>query len=551
MRHLLPILFLGVVLVVSRAGCDDSTPADDGQVTVPDAGPTPDSAATPDTFRGPWANVYKDSPTADNRKTSEVLLTNITDPAGKLTGKFAEVWNCMPDPGGETFNFGGTSGIMCTPKQTALPGEDGSYLHIKAPASDVVGNDSFAEVMMYHHINAIHDHYTSSFGLTHLDKEAILAVTNLQYGSTTGQWTGFPNAGYTPGGGTYGSFLGLPADRDTIIFGYVNSILLGSPVNFSYDAAVIYHEYTHFTVGTTLLARAVPDKYGLSPTPLALNEGLADYFPSSFLDDSKLGAYSLGIQQRDLEADRRCPAHLRGESHNDGRIASGALWAARKLLGADVLDKAAWKAILSFAADTNFDEASAAILDEIKKVAPDKHAAVEQVFTERGFSGCVRLMAHKDFTANMFDPYASMAYPGGWGVSTTYADGVPAYVQYKIPINPTTQEVTIVYRPEKQSYYGAAGKGIVWVALKPGSEPILYDYSSGKGVSDAHAVLEPTDEGTTDSKLVISGDCIKPGEDLVFLFINKENARGSFTMVKVTQSDTKTNTTDNFTGCTP
>jgi hypothetical protein len=443
--------------------------------------------------------------------------------------------------------MGGMTGTMCVPKQAALPGADGSYLHIVPPASDVAGNDSFAEAMMYHHINTIHDHYTTSFGLAHLDAKVLLAVTNLQ-GNVYNQWSGFPNAGYANASG-YMSFLGLPGDRETIIFGFVSNILMGPLVNFSYDAAVIYHEYTHYTIGTALMARAAPDKYGLSPTPLALNEAFADYFPASFLDEPRLGEYSLGTQMRDLTEDRRCPATIRGESHNDGRVASGSLWAARKLLGADVLDKAAWKAVLTFASNTSFTEGASAILDEIQQVAPDKHAAVKQIFTERGFLDCVRLMDHKDFTASMFDPLSSMGYSGSFNIGVTYANGVPGYVQYKIPINATTQEVTITYRAEKQSYTGTGAKGDVWVALKPGSEPILYDYSSGKGVSDAHVVLDGVEEGE-DDKLVLSGDCIVPGE-LVFLFVNKEASSGSLTKVLVTQSDTKTNTTDNFIGCTP
>lgn len=543
MRRVAPLL-----LLLALPACDDGTPAlDDGAVT--DGGVVDGQA--PDALRGPWANVYEHNPTTDQKQTTEVLLQNISEPSGHLTSKYADVWNCLPEPGGKTFNVMGVQGTLCNLRQQAEPGQDGTYLHIKPPADELAGNDSFAEVMMYHHIDTIREHYSSAFGLSHLDKQSIYAVVNLQ-GNIMGQWMGFPNAGFAPKESPYYlSMLGVSA-RDAIVFGYNKGLMVDpgmAKANFSYDAAVIYHEYTHYTIGIqVLMALAAPDQHGLSPTPLALNEGLSDYFPSSFLEDPVMGVYSLGNQQRDLTEDLRCPTDLHGESHIDGRIASGALWAARAIVGPEVLDRAVWNAVLTFNADTTFEEAAVAILDEVKQAAPTKHDAVKALFEERGFLGCLRLAEHKDFTANPLDPTTSVGYPGSQGILATYADGLPAYIQYRVAVQDTTQELTIEYRPEVQTGL-AVTKGDVWVALKPGGAPILYDYSSGAGKHDAHVVLKGDDAGNM-YKLVLSGDCIAKG-DLVFQFINKAVSSGELTQVKVTQSATKTNAADNFIGCTP
>jgi len=539
--------WLALLLLLPMA-CDSDSVTEDGAV-VPDGAVLADQAPSPDTVAGPWANVFKTNPVVDNKQTTQVLLANITSSTGVLTGKYVDVWNCLPEPGGPPLQLMGMTGTLCHVKQQALPGADGSYLQIKPPDNYVAGNDSFAEVMMYHHIDTIRRHYSEDFGLKHLDQQAIYALVNLQgYINGMNAWMGMPNAAFSPGG-AFLQAVGINVKGDAIVFGFNNSALTGLPlVNFTYDASVSYHEYTHYTIGgQTLALTAAPDKYGLSPTPLALNEGLADYFPSSFLDNPRLGDYALGNQARDLTEDHRCPADLRGESHNDGTIPSGALWAARQVLGSTVLDQAVWNAVLTFTAGTTFDEAAVAILAEIKKVAPDKHDAIKTIFETRGFAGCVRLVQHKDFTANPFDPLSGAGYPGTYSVQTSYPDGLPAYLQYKVAIQSTTQEVTITYHGEKSSTYGSGGTGDVWVALKPGSDAIVYDYSSGAGKHDAKAVLKGATDGTND-KLVLSGDCVQQG-DLVFQFLNRDNAEGQLTVIKVSQSDTKTNTVDNFTGC--
>jgi hypothetical protein len=538
--------------LAALAACDDTTGTTADGAPAEDAG-VPDAKAEPDQLQGPWANVYKQNPLVEKKKTSRVLLENITDPKGHLAGTYAEVWNCLPEEGGKAFNMGTMAGRLCNVRQQALPGSDGTYLAIKPPQNEVVGNDAFSEVMMYHHINTIRSHYSTSFGLTHLDAQSLYSIVNIQgYLDSAKQWMGLPNAAFVAkGSGGFLSAFGLDLDKDAIIFGFNNGGMMGAglpKVNFTYDAAVIYHEYTHYTIGEALHVLATPDRYGLSPTPMALNEALADYFPSSFLENPRLGEYALGSQSRDLTETLRCPDDIRGESHHDGRIASGALWAARQVVGAGVLDQAVWDAVLTFTADTTYEQAAPAILDEVKQVAPDKLAAVEQIFKDRGFGGCVRVMEHKDFAANPLDTTSGISYSGSLGVQASYPDGVPTYVQYSVPVAADTQEVSILYRPLKQSYFGSGGRGNVWVAIKAGAEPITYDYTGGAAKSDADKVLKGQEQGQNDLELVLSGDCLAKGK-LIFQFLNRDAESGVLNIVKVTQRTKKTNTEDNFSGC--
>jgi hypothetical protein len=546
---------LMVALIV--AGCSSSpvTTQDTG-TPASDTEPAADLKHSDLSLTGPWANVYKINPTDDNKKTTQVQLADLTGTKLKLTGKWTDTYNCLPESSGEkiTIPLLG-SGVLCTVKKKAAAGSDKTFLQITPPSSDIVGNDAFAEVMMYHHVTTIHDHFSKDFGLTHIDSKSLRSIVNLQgkadlLGDT---WIGLPNAAYVPKDSSdILKQLGIDLGNgdDVIVFGFNNYLpsTMMPQVNFSYDASVIYHEYTHYAIGEALWSPG-EDKYGLDPSPKGLNEGLADYMASSFLGKSKLGSYALGSQARDLSRSYKCPDHIVGEEHNDGEIASGALWEARTLIGAKVLDQAIWNAVLTFQKDTTFEDAATAILAEIKKVDPTHESALKTIFEDHGMIGCTRLVDYKDFSASLTG--VSPGYSGTSSAPTVFSStGVPAYLQYKLTVESDTKEITIVYTPVSGGMYGIGGTlGDVSVALLPGSDPITYDYTSGKAVSAATAVLDGTKQGTTALKLVISGDCVKAG-DLVFQFIANGTADGSITSVTITQSSTVTNTTDNFTGCT-
>ncbi len=543
-----PLATLAITaLLLTNAACDDDNPITPPDGAVADgAGADAGSDALSPDYGGPLANVYPHNPKEDNRKTVKAPVRRITDKAGRLTGKYAEVWNCLNKDGGEqiTVNLGVPfTGKLCKREQVATPGKDGSYLHIIPPKEDKDGSDTFAEVMMYYHINQIHDYYADTLKLKHLKDKQMLAIVNLQiWADLLNMWLGITNAMYVPkeSSDQLKQLLGvdLTKGRDALIFiqdSPDNPFVKSSDVDTAYDASVIYHEYTHAAIGSQALWSPATDMYGVDPTPRGLNEALADYFAASLLDSPVVGTYALGAMnaQRDLTRDLKCPGHIRGEEHHDGEIASGALWAVRKQLGVKIADQAIWNAVVTFGMTTTYEQASTLILAEVKKAAPTKEAAVKKILKDRGMLSCVRLVAHKDFSGAGSTP---QGYPAPMG--TTFPDGTPSYLQYKLSVAATTKEITIEYTPSSKEIH---------VALSPGSAPITYDYTSGSAVGTSKATLKGA-SASPGNKLVLSGSCIKAG-DLVYQFVNKGASAGNITAVKITQSATVTNTTNNFDGC--
>ena len=82
--------------------------------------------------------------------------------------------------------------VSCVPEQKAKPGPDGTYLHIVPPATPAEDDGRFAEVMMYHHMQVIHDYFKETFAFTGLDFP-LDAVVNLTI-DVGGTWRSFPNA---------------------------------------------------------------------------------------------------------------------------------------------------------------------------------------------------------------------------------------------------------------------------------------------------------------------------------------------------------------------
>lgn len=553
--RLLPLLALWLLL--APACSDDPAPAADAGPPAdgaPQTDAADDATAGSDAKSGPLARVYKVSPTEDNKQTTEVTLRHITDASGKLTGKWVEVWNCLPEEGGQklSIELSGMSltGSLCVMKQSALPDKNGTYLQYAPPKSDTAGNDAFAELMMYHHVTTYHDHLAQTLGMSHLAKAGPLkAIVNLQgKADLFGGWVGLPNAAFIPKSSgdllkQYG--VDILAGRDGIVFGYNNIMPTLPEVNFAYDASVIYHEYTHYSVGEALWLPAL-DKYGVDPTPKGLNEALADYFPSSYTGKSKLGTYALGKSARDLAGSYACPGHIVGEEHVDGQVASAALWAARAVLGASVADRAFANAMVTFTARTNFELAATAFLAEVKKLSPDKEAQVRKIFTDSGLLGCVRLRKHQDLaSAGSYGP----GFAGTAMVPNVFSGGVPGYLQYSYEIPAGTKELTIEYAGSSGSLMGMGGaKADLSIALRKGGSPITYDYSSGKAVQNAMKVLKGQDDGKGGFKLVLSGDCVSAGT-LVYQFMHHGASSGSVSRVKISASPTKTNTSDNFDVC--
>jgi Zn-dependent metalloprotease len=158
--------------------------------------------------------------------------------------------------------------------------------------------------------------------------------------------------------------------------------LTGGNGDVSLDIDVIFHEYAHAVVSELV------GPYQ-SETFKALNEGTADYFSSSFLDDPILGEYAAKIFKarssfvRRTDNGNRWPYNIVGEVHADGNIWSGALWDVREQLGADITDEIAINAIAMLSPNAEFYDAAEAAINAADELYGSRAAEIVATAMER------------------------------------------------------------------------------------------------------------------------------------------------------------------------
>lgn len=557
------------LLLLAALGCSSSddaapTPSVDASAdvassldvaTVDDTGPdteAPDALEAPDvavetdvapTYR-PLAMVYPANP-LDTPDVVEVRLDHFPPqgaPGGVLTGDFANVRNCVAnlETGKKvTVSLGGFSLDLtyCTPEHTALPGDDATYRHILPPAEAAIDSDPFAEVMMYHHVQRIHDYFQRGFGLTDLDYP-FEALVNIQVAvSLCDGWAAFGNALFTPTGTfdypvEFDFGLGGPA----IIFGQT------ATKDFAYEADVISHEYTHAMIGATRLNAIVLDEQGLDNHAGALNEAYADYFACSLANESVIGNYALnavegftvcgvplstsGNLARDLESTHRCPDDLTAEVHADAEIFSGALWAMRDLLGAERADALILNALVGFTGATDFATAAAAtlaevdgaVLDAAGGVTASEAAAIRAIFASRGVLDCQRVIPADKVGARLPISFES----GGGIINWPFDDGTPGYVQVGVQVAPGVTEVALDLEVD--------GDPTLDALLKPGPDAVYFGEALTGPIPFTDATYQLPLERVAPGRfrLRVSGPCLTPGPWSVALL----NRGGGFALRK-------------------
>ncbi len=519
---------------------DDVAPTDlveTEEVDIPTPGPTGMAWAWHDP-----AQVEKSDPV-------EVQLENITHPEGFLSGSFAHVVNCLNRLGGLEVDLREMGvdmhAVLCLFEQTAAPDEEGNYLHIQAPDNMLDPDDPFAEVQVYYHMGRIHRFLTESFGFTELNRP-LHAIVNAQLGLRMDGfprpgWMSIDNAAYLPQQSLaeIEDMLGVepPINEDTLIF------FQGPTLDFAYDGSVVYHEYVHAAVGGERLQGMRYDEFGADMGPLALNEAHADYLPCSMTGDPVLGRWALGKLggARDLSVPRRCPEHIMGQAHNDGRVFASALWAIREEIGAELTDQIVFEAMLGYHRSTGFEEATVAVMANAAALEPSREDEVRAIFADHGLPGCTRV---KPFF------YAGPQFVPGRGryQGVSFDEGAPAFVQValELPVNAggTNGEeengatldpivaVTLEWerRPDSgddlMSLLGGEPSDIeLHLALKPGSDPILWTYE-GSAVSDSHVTI-PVARDDDLYEVTFGGSCLEQSEH-VFQLVNQSSGQGVF-----------------------
>jgi len=343
-----------------------------------------------------------------------------------MTSTLIKGLNCVDDfttrlPGGGT-----TKLHLCTPGQS-LSNTSGDYNQFlpligandgHCPTLNDANKNSFGEAHMYWHTANIYTRFRTLFGAlgiadfklrisTGATPKPFPLLTNLCMPDLTNAakatnpniaLSPFENAFYSPGdsGGGYSYFiLGVPGDM--IAFG------MGAKANYSMDADVIYHEFTHAVISTRnrLVGSVGIDNYGLNDDPGAMNEGFADFFSSATTGNSPVGEYAkqnfglATVGLRDVDNNLHCSNDRVGEVHEDANPWSGALWRARKAVTGDPLDtsatavqkrqafdQAVLAAIEGSVMGTTMTEMGTLVVNEVGKLAATLGADASQKTTD-------------------------------------------------------------------------------------------------------------------------------------------------------------------------
>ncbi|MBU1240574.1 hypothetical protein KKF84_09320 [Myxococcota bacterium] len=252
---------------------------------------------------------------------TEVELQNLTADATYLDGYEGQfkVWQCVtaPDAGGM---MGATPDIE-NATLISIPTSDASGNYIYEPVLDLDYTELAGAVNLFYHVDRMYTGFRS-LGYTAPLNMDIIANLHSESGGTK---TPYDNAFFTPS---------QDMSKDIITAGQ------GTDIDLAYGGDVIMHEFTHsviYHVAIGLDAQQF-DQYGIHRMPLAIHEGLADYFPSSLNNSPVMGAWALeeieAGASRNLENNTKiCPDDMLGEEHYDGEILGAASWAIRQAVG--------------------------------------------------------------------------------------------------------------------------------------------------------------------------------------------------------------------------
>jgi len=514
-----------------------------GDAAGPDAVPADIPPEFP-TERAAWAFV--DNPNENGGQPTQVVLTHFTDPWGHLTGDFANVWNCLDIPGGRAVDtdLGGSTYTVnyCKFEQTVVPGADGTYLQVRPPSDLTEAGDPFAEVQMYHGVTTIHDYFKDVQGFTGGDRP-LLAVVNLQVNIEGGAWMPIDNAAFVPQGQGGGLGFDLGVDEDVLAFGQ------GVSIDYSYETDVIHHEYTHSVVGGYRLMAPLADSQGYDPTPIGLNEGIADYFPASLASDPVLGAWALGSQARDLSRLRRCPDDLVGEAHFDGQMLSSTLWDLRGRAGAKIVDDVVFQSLMKSGPSTGLGEMADFLMETVDESYPDLHATAAEVVAAHGIQGCIRERDWADIEAGSGGLPVYLQGRHSSGVSD-FRKEVPSPVQFRVSVPEGATSVTVTVDAQTpDALSGGTGETVaLGLALLRGAAPITYSYIPAKS-NTSEVTLDPV-VATNTFIWTLSGSCLVPGT-LHLQFMNRSYGPVVIGARKVTVSMDPLATTPTWDTCAP
>lgn len=311
---------------------------------------------------------------ASNPGASELEVVTLPDVDDELRNEYAWVESCI--------DFDEQRWECNEMFSWATPDAFGDFVFDPDPLSS---EDPFAEVQMFWHLDLVTRWFEDRF--------------NFRVKS----FAGFPTAiqgvvNFNLANAFYGDIDG--DNQGEVSFGQ------GGGVDFSYDADVVYHEFGHAVFGSVVdSGNGRYDSIGRLVAPAGLNEGSADFFSLAITGDPQVGEYAGGGfgssgAIRDLDADRRCPDDIYGESHVDGEIwgafgwnliedpAIGAEAAAQIVFGALNL----WGDEVTYGAAGRSIHESAEVLVEEGYLTEEQSALVYEHLEAVGLEDCGRVI---------------------------------------------------------------------------------------------------------------------------------------------------------------
>jgi hypothetical protein len=385
---------------------------------------------------------------------------------------------------------------VCDLIPTVKANAAGDYTDIAPPANEKDPEDAFAELSMFFHANKAWD-AAQAMGFTAPGVTTpLVAIANFRMnkGLTTGDVAqmqnpnlalgAYDNAFYAPGG-QFGSIFG--EDGDALWFGQ------GTRVDFGYDGDVVYHEFGHFVVDHTAQLVGMPhhDGSGVSYSPGAMNEGIADLFSCFVTGDPDVGEYAgkglVGGPIRRLDGDAAFPRAISGEVHEDSLPFSQPIWKLYATLDAP-RQEAFRRAFIEALASAPTGDLGYADLAQLLETSVTKELdaatakALDDAFVLRGIRPDEPRVIDTDGS-----PLLGLTYFGFHAPSRSSAGlspFAPGIFQLRYQTRPGSYALHVTWNyQQSQGEFGSSGLGggsgkyVPEVLVKVGTTPISFRYA--------------------------------------------------------------------------
>ena len=311
-------------------------------------------------------DVYKENPIT-TQTLSTVTLNNLTDNSSSLEGDYGKPYNA------NCLNTAEDTSDLSDLSTASSSSRDYSYTGIN--------DNRLEEVMVYYHLNRMHDTLKSTFGFISLDNQMPMFVNAQDPNSPS---RGYDNAFYS-------------RDDNFSSTGYLLFGCGDELNNLGLDADVITHEYGH-----AVLDHIQPELYEVIEHNYsgAIHESVGDTMASYFDGNGIIGEWGLtgkfgsGDYSRNMDNNRKYPDDVYepsygvSEVHYTGEILNGVYWDIKDAVGTDTAFQLFFSAINVLPNDANFFDMRDAWLSADSSVSGGLNKdAIEAGFANHGIEG--------------------------------------------------------------------------------------------------------------------------------------------------------------------